>query len=182
MKPTAKLWLEEKKRRLNSLPVEEEIRMRKIKERLNPTTTRVSVTTGSVGTWSNPSTPVSDTASGLLSQNVALLAYIDDLEEKYYQSEKQREKHSHKLQELSEEHDLLVKEMISLMLDRHKDEILLTEKRFRDKVMLQESDARVDLAITAAHLFTQAHFVSSHQSNVIKRQVKSISQAKEFFA
>ncbi|KAH9577674.1 hypothetical protein LSM04_005133 [Trypanosoma melophagium] len=163
MKPTAKLWLEEKKRRLNTLPVDEDMRMRRLKERLNPAATRVLVNTGSVGTCISPSTPVSDAASSLLNQNIALLTYIDELQENYFQSEKQREIHWNKLQETSNENYRLVREIITLSLDRRKDEVLLKEKRFREKLMLQESDARVDLAITAARLFTPSDFRSSHQ-------------------
>ncbi|KAG8339434.1 hypothetical protein TRVL_09739 [Trypanosoma vivax] len=167
MKPTARLWLEERRKSLNQLPIEEERRVIRLKE-----STRNRDRLGQ--------TPFSlHTAKGLLDQNVSLLASIERLEGLYKQGELERADQRDRLRELGDDNYRLKLRCTAMRRERDFVELLLQEQVQREGLRANEGDARIDLLlkIMGSELMTSG---TSPTRNSIHRTATTVACRRPF--
>ncbi|CBH13946.1 hypothetical protein TbgDal_IX190 [Trypanosoma brucei gambiense DAL972] len=144
MKPSVQLWLEEKKRRLNSIPIEEELRIGKLKKRLG-TKTSSSYRTP-IGLSCSHSTAISINAAAiLLEQNNFLLNQVIELEEKLHCSEQRRRQEGERLEELQEENRRFITRIAVFTSFRDGEELILREELIREKIYGEQERSRAEL-------------------------------------
>ncbi|KAF8296653.1 hypothetical protein TcYC6_0086850 [Trypanosoma cruzi] len=143
MRASVKVWLQEQRRRRNTLPPEEEARIQRIKDRLrfgSPLCEPYDSHTES--SWRKPTPVSSATAESLLQHNAVLLSRLEDVEEALRHSEKERQRLRTQLLQASDENRRCAMQLIQLALDTRRGELLLEEQLFRERLLRHESEKR----------------------------------------
>ncbi|KEG07659.1 hypothetical protein DQ04_09161020 [Trypanosoma grayi] len=181
MRPSAKLWLEERRRRLSTLPPEEEMRIQRLKGRLRlGGGTSACSASPALTTWNRPTSSVSDAAASLLDQNVALLEYVGELEEIYRHNEEHQARLREKLHEASDESRRCAMQIMALTLDKYRQDLLLEEQLSRERLQLHESDSRVELTLVFARASRSPDFIRNSRNDRTRKGERLLS-AKQFY-
>ncbi|CCD15402.1 unnamed protein product [Trypanosoma congolense IL3000] len=143
MKQSALLWLKEKKNHANGIPEDDEERLCRLKEHRRAFSVSCAKPSAAV---------VSLIARTLLEQNVTLLDQVDRLRKSAAEEESRQLKQQQLLEKLSNEVLELREQLAVSACDSSRVELQRQEQLQRDTLCIHESDARVGLLCSFAHV------------------------------
>ncbi|RNF01443.1 uncharacterized protein Tco025E_08578 [Trypanosoma conorhini] len=145
MRASAKVWLQEQRKRRNALPPEEEARIQRLKERLQLGAPLQPHEVQQIGRRSQPTPGTSLATASLPEQNAILLARLDNMEKLLRHGEEERIRLRTQLLQASDENRRCAMQLIHSALERHKEELLLEEQLFRERLLRLESETRQNI-------------------------------------